>query len=141
MKKILTFCLLLSIAITTFSQADTVIPNRSIKTDYLKKSKNQKTIAWVLLGSGTTMMVTGLIIARNAPDDPFTPGGKDFNNGVALFVIGGLVNLASILFFIAGARNKRKALSISLKNDLVPKMQQGILVHATTPTLSLVLKL
>src|SRR6266542_6050011 len=137
MKEILTFCLLLSIAITTFSQPDTVIPNRSIKTDYLKKSKNQKTIAWVLLGGGTTMLVTGLIIARNAPANP----NEDFNNGASLSVIGVLVDLASIPFFIAGARNKGKALSVSLKKDLVPKMKQGMLVHTPVPTLTLVLKL
>ena len=65
MKKIFILCLLLSIAGKIFSQADTTAPIPSVNTDYLKKSKNQKTAAWVLLATGTVMMVTGILMIAN----------------------------------------------------------------------------
>ena len=52
MKAIFLLCLLLSIANKVFSQADTTAPGTSLKNDYLQKSKNKKTVAWVLLGNG-----------------------------------------------------------------------------------------
>jgi len=60
MKKIIAFLTLLIIGMSCFSQQTDSL--QSIKTDYLRKSKNQKTAAWVLLGGGIAMTITGMII-------------------------------------------------------------------------------
>jgi hypothetical protein len=49
MRKIFILCVLLASAGKVCSQADTTVPDTSMKTKYLKKSKTQKTVAWVLL--------------------------------------------------------------------------------------------
>src|SRR5205809_5902274 len=145
MKKILIFCLMLSFSGKAFSQVDTTAPNTSIKADYLRKSKNQKTIAWVLLGSGTAMMVTGLILSGNAANnDPFgtlTGSNEEANTGVILFAVGGVAGLTSIPFFVAGSKNKQRALSVSFKNESVPQLKKNALGHLSLPSVSLVLEL
>ena len=140
MKKFLALCLLLSFAGKIFSQADTTVPATSIKTDYLKKSKTQKTVAWVLLGAGTTMIVAGVVTAGNADYNPYPlpPTDENVYNGAALILIGGLFDLVSIPFFISSANNKHRALSLSFKNDTVPQLQKNKLVKVPLPSVSLV---
>jgi hypothetical protein len=126
MKKIFTFCLLLSLSGAVFSQVDTATFN-DMRTDYLKKSKNQKTIAWVMLGGGFTFACIGTIIGLNdAGNDlsnlfnlEYTP--HDHTTEASIFLITGAVSmLGSIPLFISAGHNKNRALSISFKNDLVP---------------------
>src|SRR5580765_7986624 len=64
MKKIILYTLLLVIPTATFCQST---PNdiSAIKTDYLKKSKNQKTAAWVLLGGGFALTTTSVVMASS----------------------------------------------------------------------------
>ena len=65
MKKIIAFLIVVLIGINGFGQQ----VNRSAsinETDYLQKSRNQKTAAWVLLGGGLAMAVTGMVIYENA---------------------------------------------------------------------------
>ncbi|CAN5826764.1 hypothetical protein BH10BAC2_BH10BAC2_49020 [soil metagenome] len=138
MRKFLIFCLLLSIAGKVFSQADTAMPQSSIKTDYLKKSKTQKTVAWVLLGAGTSMIVGGIIAGRNAVDDV---SFDEASNGAALIGGGLVVDLVSIPFFISGARNKGRAMSVTMRNDFVPQLQRNALVSLPLPTVRLVIRL
>src|ERR1044072_8806263 len=104
MKKLLILCLILTSACKTFSQVDSASPNASAKTDYLKKSKTQKTVAWVLLGAGTAMTIGGVIAGRNGVDD-IDP--NEATNGAALIVGGIVLDIASIPFFISGAKNKQ----------------------------------
>jgi len=143
MKKIFNLCLLLSIAGKIFSQADTTTPNSSIKTDYLKKSKTQKTIAWTMLGVGTAMVVAGVVTAGNADYNPYPipPTDEKFYNGATLILLGVLMDLGSIPLFIAGAKNKRRALSVSFKNELAPQLRQGSIVRTPVPSISLAIRL
>jgi hypothetical protein len=67
MKKVITYVLLLAMPAITFCQkTNDSIP--AVKTDYLVKSKNQKTAAWVLLGGGVALMGAGYLIgdSKNA---------------------------------------------------------------------------
>jgi hypothetical protein len=131
MKKILILCLLLAFASKIFSQVDTATHNTSVKTNYLKKSKNQKTTAWILLGTGTAMMVTGILVGRNSVENepPFGDPNDTVSGGV-LFASGVVVDLASVPFFIAGAKNKGRAMAVTMRNDFVPQLQVACLcVH------------
>jgi hypothetical protein len=78
------------------------------KEGYLTKSKSQKTIAWILLGVGTAVTVTGLYVALS--DWVNNPGS---DAGEILFFTGLASMAGSIPFFIISNNNKQKALQIS----------------------------
>ena len=83
------------------------------KEALLRKSKNQKTVAWILLGTGTAAMVSGIIIdnSHEAEDQSYTGG---------YFEVAGLVcTLTSIPFFIRASKNKRWANAITLNHQRI----------------------
>ncbi len=75
--------------------------------DYLKRSKNQKTVGWVLLGGGTALIATAYLV-----DPPARPGSfDDLVIKGAFVVVGALSAISSVPFFIASGKNKRRARS------------------------------
>jgi hypothetical protein len=134
MKKIILFFMLLIVSAISFSQPNTVNP--TVKADYLQKSKNQKTSAWVLLGGGAGLIIAGTLIG-NGKEASFDDAGT----GVVLGGIGALSMLGSIPLFIASGKNKRKAMSMSFKNELMPQLQNGSFVNRSVPSLSLKISL
>ena len=134
MKKFITFFLLMLFAGRIFSQVDTSTSHNSLKTDYLKKSKTQKTIAWVLVAAGTTLIIIGGSTGTHAADD------LSFNEaatGGSLIIAGALMDIGSIPLFIAGAKNKRRAMSVTINNDFVPRLQSGMVACVPIPTIGL----
>jgi hypothetical protein len=134
MKKIIVFTLLLIMSETSFSQPAT-IPALAVKTDYLKKSKSQKTGAWLLLGGGIAVSgITALSSFRidfvNKKSFPVVP-----------VCIGGAMMAGSIPLFIAAQRNKKKSLSLSFKNETAPQIQQNSFVYKLIPSLSVKISL
>jgi hypothetical protein len=122
--------LLIMLSFQLLGQADTSKP-QSVKTDYLKKSKTQKTVAWIMLGTGTALIVTGFIMAGHANNPlpyPVPPTDTKTYDGAALILIGSLIDLGSIPFFISGAKNKGRSMSVSLKNERIP---QHLPLHIT----------
>jgi hypothetical protein len=107
MKKNIIYFLLLTLPATSFCQMkNDSVP--AVKTDYLAKSKNQKTAAWILLGGGVALIGTGFIVGdgKNSTFD-------DAATGAVLAGIGVLSAIGSIPLFIASGKNKRKALKAS----------------------------
>ncbi len=134
MKKIILFSMLLIISTAAFSQPTTETPK--VKADYLQKSKNQKTTAWVLLGGGAGFILVGTLIG-NGKEASFDDAGT----GVVLGGIGALSMLGSIPLFIASGKNKRRAMSMSFKNEMMPQLQHGSFVNRSVPSLSLKISL
>ncbi len=142
MKKILTSLTVLIIGISCFCQHTDSL--QSIKTDYLRKSKNQKTAAWVLLGGGVAMTITGLIMYSNdynnaVEDNPWYFGTDANPAGAAIATIGLLSCAGSIPLFIASGKNKKRALSVStgLKMERASVIQGPAFVKKSYPALSL----
>lgn len=128
MKKLGCFSLLLTLSIVVFGQDPVFVPGTT-KQDYLKKSKAQKTTAWVLLGTGTLSVLVGSIEVN--------PNYGESTNRPYL-VVGGLVLIgASIPCFIASGRNRKKAAALSLSNQLVPQMNKGEMVNRAAPSIHL----
>jgi len=132
MKKIMVYFLLLALPVTSFCQkTNDSVP--VIKTDYLTKSKNQKTAAWVLLGGGTALIATGFIVgdSKNSSFDDAAMG--------ALFAgVGVLSALGSIPLFIASGKNKRKAMKAEafIKMETVPLFPKQSFVQNSYPAFS-----
>lgn len=107
MKKIMLYFLLLAFPATSFCQkTNDSVP--VIKTDYLTKSKNQKTAGWVLLGGGTALIGIGFLVG-DSKESTF----DDAATGAFLAGVGLLSAIGSIPLFIASGKNKRKALNMS----------------------------
>ena len=131
MKKIILFTMLLIMSASSFSQQTALT-----KQDYLQKSKNQKTTAWVMLGGGAGLILVGTLIG-NSKEASFSDAGT----GVVLGGIGALSMLGSIPLFIASGKNKRKSMSMSFKNEMAPQLQKNSFVTRLVPSLSLKISL
>lgn len=130
MKKLFSIMLLLAISATSFCQPTTTSAP-TVKSDYLKKSKNQKSGAWVLLAGGSVMVVTGILLSNQASFD-------ELGATAGLAVAGGVAVLGSIPLFLASGRNKRKGMDVnaSLKMERAPVFQGYTIVHTSYPALS-----
>jgi hypothetical protein len=85
------------------ANAQTTTPPKD-KAYYLAKSKEQKIVAWVMLGGGTAMLVGGIIgFNKNFTLD----GGGEAEILVA--VVGGACVIGSPFMFMSAAKNKNKA--------------------------------
>ena len=107
------------------------------QADFLEKSKKQKTAAWILLGAGTTVAVSAIILDVNS----------DWTKSETPYLIaisaGGASMLASIPFFIASGRNKRKALSgaANIEFQQIPSIRGLALTTRSTPVIAFKLNL
>ena len=119
MKKMIILTMLLAFAAASFCQQITPKPDWT-ETDYYKKSKKQKTTAWVLLGSGVALFTGGLIAHYNYinnHDDPFA-GLTEVTTGEIVATVGLFAVVGSIPLFIASSKNKKKAKAASVFIDM-----------------------
>ena len=129
MKKVLFIIICSALAFTSFSQPGN--PSTPLtKQDYLQKSKKQKTAAWILLGGGTIAWFAGVSKYMNQDDN------KD-GGGEAAMVIGGIAGLSSIPLFIIASKNKKKAISLSFKNQMIPQWQKKFFTNKSVLSFSL----
>ncbi|HEY6503642.1 MAG TPA: hypothetical protein VIZ28_06665 [Chitinophagaceae bacterium] len=141
MKKIPLIFMLLIIVISTFSQQNNPAPALT-KQDYLKKARSQKTTAWILLGGGFVIASAGLLVEAVEVTTyvltlPYPEPEEPSNTGSVLLISGSLVMLSSIPFFSAASKNKKKALSISFKNEKALQVQNYSYVSVLVPSVSL----
>lgn len=137
MKKIIVFPLLLLLSAASFSQQKSPSPTLT-KQDYLKKSKNQKTAAWVLLGGGAVLAGAGFLIG-DSKESSF----NDASTGAVIGGIGVLSMIGSIPLFIASAKNKKRGMSASAyfkKEDIIIPRGYGM-VRSSFPALSVKINL
>jgi len=149
MQKAIILITLLLFVIGSFGQQSTTTPAPKPDTDYLQKSKKQKTAAWILLGGATIMMITGGVIWSNAveenvdPDNPFSPliAPATTTKGTGLIFAGLLVSAGSIPLFIASGKNRRRAASLSLGNMKTQQIKNSSMVYRPIPAVSLKISL
>ncbi len=149
MKLVLLSGLLLSISTTSLAQyADTSA--HILATDYLKKSKNQKTAAWILLGGGAVMTTIGTVILANEAEDIYVnifdpnppPAKNDETLGSVLFIGGVLAMAGSIPLFIASGKNRRKAAaSVSFKMENATNIYQCAVTNTRYPAVAIQIRL
>lgn len=137
MKKIFfTTVAMLLITINCFSQAAT-------KTNYLQKSKNQKTAAFVLLSVGAALDIGGIIVtisnANKEVDYIFSTQTSSVNHGAeyALYAAGTACLLGSLTLFIVSKSNKQKGMALGLDTQQFRKLNKNKLYTANYPALTL----
>ena len=139
MKKIIITLTCIVLAMQLFAQTTS---NATSKEYYLKKSKTQKTIAWVMAGAGAALITTGLIIGTNYAESNNPLNAIDKSAGpVILIVTGSASALGSIPLFISSAKNKKRAASVSLLNQHILMPQQNSIAFNMQPALSLKISL
>ena len=144
MKQLIILAGLLLIVGVTISAAQSNQNTNTFQTDYLKKSKNQKKAAYILLGGGGALMITGIIIPKGDITHIDPAGGTSYKNDGIKSVFtqsGALAMLGSIPFFIVSGKNKKKAMSLSFKNEAVPQIFKQSIVSLSLPSLALKLGL
>lgn len=129
MKKIICFMAVLLFALNSYSQ--TPAPTKDY---YLKKSKTQKTVGWIMLGGGVTMATIGFINYNNDPSGII-------NNSLIISLAGVGVALGSIPVFLSAGHFSRKAAAISFNNQKILYPQQNVFVLKSQPTLTLKINL
>ena len=147
MKKVLSVILMLAIGSSAFSQPTTETAP-AVQTDYLKKSKNQNTLAWILLGGGLGLTSAGIAVGLNEAVNDISnifsgEEQKSSSAGAILFYTGLASMLTSVPLFIVSSSNKRKAeeVSVSLKMEKFTGFHQQSLVQKAYPSISLKIKL
>ena len=133
MKQLTILILLIFSAINSPSQPKTTA-SALINTDYLQKSKRQKTAAFIMLGGGMAVLLTGVIIEAT---------NWDSNVGNVLAAVGALSEVGSIALFIASAKNKKKAMnaSVFLKLENVMIIKRSLYTRKTYPAVSITINL
>ena len=146
MKQILLSFLLLSLAATCFAQyADTT--KQSIATNYLKKSKNQKTAAWLLVGGGAVVTTVGMVVGFGEVTDAIITSfsGEEqssFSAGALLTLTGLTAMVGSIPLFIAAGKNRRKAAaSVSFKVENATNIYQLAVTNTRYPAVAIHIRL
>src|ERR1044071_6922930 len=144
MKSITTLALLLAFAITSLGQQNSVNKLLTIKTDYLKKSKNQKKAAWIMVGGGSALLLTGILIPKGESKG-FTgtwwglpvEGYKNDNIKSAFGITGVIAMAGSIPLFIASGKNKKRANAATVFVDIqsTPLLHQTEIQNQPTPVL------
>ena len=125
-----------------------------VKTDYLQKSKKQKTAAWVLIGGGLALSTTSILIATPKASEDYLnifaglfyadpPPQNSYTAETILLVVGTATMLSSIPLFIASGKNKSKAMSLltHIKMEKSTLLQQQSFIQTSYPALSVKINL
>ncbi len=141
-KVLFSIVLLLVLSFNAIGQ-QTTTEQKNSREFYLKKSKNQKTAAWILAAGGTLTAIISMtsFTVENLFGpiiDPGFGGEENVKRGETTFYIGCIAALSSIPLFIASSKNKKKANSMSayFKIETQSLLQQGAIVKTPYPAIS-----
>ena len=116
--------------------------------DYRQKGRKLETTAWILLGSGITMITAGTILAINTEwgdldyDDAYHGRQETMKATGSIVLIGAgvIASIGSIHLFIMASKNKSKAASFSFTNQQYQLLSKGKISTASLPALTFNLK-
>lgn len=107
-----------------------------IKQDYLKKSKTQKTMAWILASGGGALVFGGII--SDGTNVSYYPGEEV---GTALMACGAVAITGGIILFSASKKNEKKAnemaVAINMKLESAEIYRHEVALKKYYPAVSL----
>ncbi|MEO8763869.1 MAG: hypothetical protein ABI416_06270 [Ginsengibacter sp.] len=136
MKKTLLSLFLLFSILQVFAQEE---KSKELSKEYhLRKSKNQKTTAFILLGTGSAVVVTSLLvlIKRNKNHESI----DEYSWG-PIFAAGVVTDLVSIPWFFTSAWHKKQAASIAIANQKNLWYQKNNVAFVTQPAIKITIRL
>jgi len=137
MKKIILFIAFFSMLTKGFNQQVEEPKMELTKQEYLKKSKSQKTAGRILLGGGGILIGAGLLTnLSNGLGNLFVEESQKNSSGDIFTVLGVISIAGSIPLLISAGKNKRKALSLSVKNQPSQVLQNNRLYTKIIPSLT-----
>ena len=91
-----------------------------------------------MLGGGAALFLTGIVIPKGELVHSGILGDDYKNDGIkgGLELTGIISMLVSIPLFIASSKNKKKAMSVSFKNNPSQQIQRGSFVNRSVPSLT-----
>jgi hypothetical protein len=124
---------------------------KSLKTDYLAKSKWQRTTGWILAGTGMAVTSIGLmlVIGDAVEDVTFTITSMMWgevkpephpNNRGAILLTGTAMMLTGTTFLVISRVNKKKALSMSFINETSQQLRYNTVMNTSVPSIRLCLQ-
>lgn len=131
MKKIISFLYLSLFCSIVFGQT------QNMKEALLTKSKKQKTTAWVLLGTGSTLIITGIIFNSSHKE-----GTLDENIAGGFIIAAGIAStVVSIPFFISAGNRKKQAAALSFGKQQILTPINNAFCFKTQPAIALKISL
>jgi len=169
MKQLTCFLLLLTVSLHLLAQKESPVanslrkedyPNKTnnqdiqsvefklVKTDYLSKSKKQRTAGWILTGTGAAMTFAWIILemadvveeaALTFPAVMFgaEPPDTHSKNRSALLITGTAMMLTGTTFLVISRINKKKALSMSFINETSQQLRYNTVMNTSVPSFRL----
>lgn len=149
MRKYTTLLLLAFFTISAFGQSSQTVPLLSDE-GYLKKSKQQKTTAWILTTVGTTGLLTTLVAdAGQAMGGAFTTVitlgtvEPEYKSYTGYYIASLAAVTGGVIYFVSAGKNKQRAriLQTTFKIETAPVLQPKGIGQQAYPSLSLSLPL
>ncbi|HQV54052.1 MAG: hypothetical protein IPN82_14825 [Chitinophagaceae bacterium] len=144
MKKSVFFVLIMAIAVSLSSQViKETVP--VVKPDYLQKSKRQSTIAYATGIPGCLLFSVGGIMSMSQFAAGFGGGppydASKVRTGDALMIAGGGLLLIGFPFQLAARKNKKRAMTMSIKTEAIQQFQKERFLTSRVPSLALKISL
>lgn len=137
MKKLILFLAFFSMLTKGFNQQIEAPKKELTKQEYLKKSKSQRIAGGIILGGGAILIGAGLATSLgNGLANAFRLESPKNNSGDVLTVLGVISIAGSIPLLISSGKNKRRAFSLSVKNQPSQVLQNNRLYTKMTPSLT-----
>jgi len=149
MKKIITLTMLLGFVTASFAQEIPAKQNWK-ETDYYKKSKKQKTAAWILTGAGTVGLITTSVVdVGQATTGAFITVVSlgtvepEYKSYTVPYLISAACVVSGIYLFIASSKNKKKAKATSVFIDMknAPVLQGTVFSNRSFPAVGVKIRL
>jgi hypothetical protein len=148
MKKLICLIVLAIVSFNLYSQEMQPVERKPVKTDYLSKSKKQRTAGWILTGTGAAVFSIGIVVSMaEVAEEAGTAFGYMLINeeapethskgGGALLLTGTAMLATGITFLSIAKKNKRKALSMSFINESSQQLRYNTVMNTSVPSVSL----
>jgi formate-dependent nitrite reductase membrane component NrfD len=134
MKQFVLFLTVLLFMVKSFSQ------NAAASKEYfMKKSRTQKTLGWVMIGAGVIITTVGVTIAHKKEND-FLNTLSDKGLGIVIAAAGIGTGLSSIFFFTSSAKNARRAMLITFNTQKIRFPAYNTVFSKTQPALTFTIR-
>jgi len=148
MKKLICLIVVAIFSFNLYSQEMQPVSHKPVNTDYLAKSKKQRTAGWILTGTGVTVFSIGLVVSMGEMTEDVVTGFFDavtgeetpaptHSKGGALTITGLALVATGVTFLSIAKHNKRKALSMSFINESSQQLRYNTVMNTSVPSVRL----